>query len=43
MSEAWLADLMEERVQQLHIDEQTLKLSFTPFEIMTLRLKALSF
>ncbi|WP_199616718.1 alpha-mannosidase [Paenibacillus alkalitolerans] len=40
MSEAWLADLMEERVQQLDINEQTLTLSFTPFEIKTLRLTA---
>ncbi|WP_274363165.1 alpha-mannosidase [Paenibacillus thermotolerans] len=41
MSEAWLADLMEERVQQLHSNEHTLNLSFTPFEIKTLRLTAL--
>lgn len=41
MSEAWLADLLEERFQQLDIKGQTLSLTFTPFEIMTLRLTAL--
>lgn len=42
MSEAWLADLLEERIEPLDINEQTLSLTFTPFEIMTLRLNALS-
>lgn len=41
MSEAWLADLLEERIRQLDIKGQTVSLTFTPFEIMTLRLTAL--
>lgn len=42
MSEAWLADLLEERIEPLDINEQTLRLTFAPFEIKTLRLTALS-
>ncbi|TLS52462.1 alpha-mannosidase [Paenibacillus antri] len=41
MSDAWLADLLERRIEQLDIKGQTLNLTFAPFEIVTLRLTAL--
>ncbi|WP_375295216.1 alpha-mannosidase [Paenibacillus sp.] len=40
MSEAWLADMLERRIQPLDIKGQTLNLTFAPFEIMSLRLTA---
>jgi alpha-mannosidase len=38
ISEAWLADLMETNIELLHQEDGALTLSFTPFEIKTLRL-----
>ncbi|TFE27530.1 alpha-mannosidase [Cohnella luojiensis] len=38
ISEAWLADLMETDIDRLHPEDGALALSFTPFEIKTLRL-----
>lgn len=39
-AEAWVADLMENRLTQLKLNEPSeITLSFTPFEIITLRLK----
>jgi alpha-mannosidase len=38
LSEAWLADLMEEKLEQLQFNGGSVELDFTPFEIKTLRL-----
>lgn len=38
LSEAWLADLMEAPTDKLHEEDGAFQLSFTPFEITTIRL-----
>lgn len=38
LSEAWLADLMEAPIDRLHTEDGVLRLTFTPFEIKTIRL-----
>jgi alpha-mannosidase len=42
LSEVWLADLMEAKIEQLHPEDGAFRLSFTPFEIKTLRLATAS-
>ncbi|WP_372661642.1 alpha-mannosidase [Cohnella sp.] len=42
LSEAWLADLMEAKIERLQPEDGALLLTFTPFEIKTIRLTAVS-
>ncbi|WJH33757.1 glycosyl hydrolase-related protein [Paenibacillus sp. CC-CFT747] len=38
ISEAWLSDLMENKLQPVEVKDRSLPLTFGPFEIVTLRL-----
>lgn len=38
LKEAWLADLMEKKLEKLQLEDGWIPLSFTPFEIVTIRL-----
>jgi alpha-mannosidase len=42
ITEVWLADLMETKIERLHPEDGAISLAFTPFEIKTLRLATAS-